>query len=313
MIMTTQRTHSRCFGDRSGFTFVELLVAIAIIGLLLASVIPFIAANREMSRRVTCANNLRTIFWAMATYQKAYVTYPMTRSDDATNVWTAYTGADEANPFAPGSAVQPNDVTAPMWLLVRIGYVEPSIFVCPSSPAVRDPLTNAAGAKVKPEQRGNFRSKRNLSYSLLSPYNPSRELWNDTLPSGCVLMADMNPGISPNARDDVTRPAAGDAPEIQQLANSNNHGKAGQNVLYASGDVAFVAHAFVGMEYIAPGTKDAKGLPVPPRAGDNIFTSLTASPNTPDGRSPSDGPGAFGKDVRPSWSYDSYLLPSDDE
>jgi prepilin-type N-terminal cleavage/methylation domain-containing protein len=49
---------------RSAFTLIELLVVMAIIGLLLALLLPAIHATRERSRQVTCKNNLRQ--WGIA-------------------------------------------------------------------------------------------------------------------------------------------------------------------------------------------------------------------------------------------------------
>jgi prepilin-type N-terminal cleavage/methylation domain-containing protein len=301
--------------SRRGFTFVELLVAVIILGLILASVIPFIMANREMARRVTCAENLKAIQYAMSQYREAFNSYPRTRFDTSRSSWTAYTGADDANPFVNTSTVEPNDVTASLWLLVRIGYLpDTSMFVCPSSDRRPDPLMNGNGQRVKPSERGNFRSGRYLAYSLLSPFNRSAgATWDDTLPSSTALMADMSPGVEGDG-DDVTKPLSTEPPEIQRLANSNNHAKVGQNVLYPGGNVDFVSHAFVGVSYVPPNMVDqATKQPVPSRMGDNIFTSLVPSPNIPDGTSLSDGPGAFGMNVMPSWNYDSYLLPSDDQ
>lgn len=298
-----------------GFTLIELLVALIILGLILASVIPFIMANREMSRRTTCAANLRAIQFALSQYREAYNSYPRTRFDPTKSSWTAYTGADERQPFAAESKVLPNDVTACLWLLVRIGYLpDTSVFVCPSSDRRPDPLTNSNGQRVSPTERGNFRSVHYLAYSILSPFNNSAGFtWDDTLPSSTALMSDMNPGIR-GKRDDVTRPLSSDPPEIQRWANSNNHAKVGQNVLYAGGNVDFVPHAFVGMGYVPSNSVDPlTRKPMAPQEGDNIFTSLLPHPNIPDGTTPSSGRGTFGTQTGPSWNYDSYLLPSDDE
>jgi prepilin-type N-terminal cleavage/methylation domain-containing protein len=306
-----------------GFTMVELLVALAIIGLILASIVPYVLSIRENANRLKCADNLRAIRDAMSVYRTAFGSYPRTRVD-ASARWTAYTGADDANPFARDSAVQPNDATACMWLLVRDGYLtDPGVFVCPSTSDWADPLRNTAGREGQAKQRSNFRSKQNLSYSITLPSNPAwtETEWSDTLASNMVIMADMNPGVT-GRRSDVTNPAAGDPAGVQAWANSTNHGRAGQNVLYPGGNVSFEPTAFCGVDYLPyrPRNGDKPEQAMVP--GDNIYTSLLAGPTTgpttgpatlPTNQPPTSGPGAFGRTIGPNWKYDSYLVPSDDD
>jgi len=62
---------------RRGFTVVELVVVIAIIGLLIALVPPAVQAVRESSRRSACGRNLQKIGVGLAAHVQAKQVLPM--------------------------------------------------------------------------------------------------------------------------------------------------------------------------------------------------------------------------------------------
>ena len=69
--MATRARHAR-----DGFTLVEILVVIAIIGILVALLMPAVQSMRETSRRMQCQNNFRQLGLAIQQYYSVQSVFP---------------------------------------------------------------------------------------------------------------------------------------------------------------------------------------------------------------------------------------------
>ena len=61
---------------RRGFTLVELLVVITIIGILMSLLLPAVQSARESARKVQCSNNIRNLGLALNSYHTSFKIFP---------------------------------------------------------------------------------------------------------------------------------------------------------------------------------------------------------------------------------------------
>ncbi|MBI3465814.1 MAG: DUF1559 domain-containing protein [Planctomycetes bacterium] len=118
-----------------GFTLVELLVVMAIIGILIAVLLPAIQAAREAGRRMQCLNNLKQFGLALHSYEATHRVFPqcVTLSDDGMTVYA--TGYAMLLPhFEQGSLANRYDMAQPGWSqLPAVAAQVVPLFVCPSN------------------------------------------------------------------------------------------------------------------------------------------------------------------------------------
>ena len=63
---------------RSGFTLIEVLVCIGVVGILVALLLPAVQASRSRARQVTCVNNLKQLCVAAHTFETSFRGFPAT-------------------------------------------------------------------------------------------------------------------------------------------------------------------------------------------------------------------------------------------
>src|SRR3954470_21656184 len=206
--------------------FIELLVIIAIIGMLIAILIPMFLSARQRSTRFKCQNNLREIGNAMFSYANSnHGRFPSTRpsADPIRKPDLSNSGYAATQPFAPDGPA-PNNVPAAMFLLIRSEEVPAYRFICPGAARAQP---DQFGGKFVAE-RSNFGDVMlNLTYGMHNPYANDATLaagfgWGPQwLKPRFPLLADMGPAPGPKLP--------------LQSPNSRNHEGDGQNVLYADG------------------------------------------------------------------------------
>jgi type II secretory pathway pseudopilin PulG len=273
-------------------------MVVIVIGVVLVGIfVPYLERVREADRRVRCAENLRAVGTALTEYaQRNNAAYPQVAGDPRRPAgYTAFTGADSLSPFERDTKVEPRDVTASLWLLVRAGMVGPERFVCPGTSDTPDPLLSM-GRRLRADQRSNFSSRDHLSYSYCSPFSAARDfrLTFDMSPD-YAIMADRNPGTAASPSGVTAADIERDPLQLARV-NSFNHQRAGQNVLYAAIHVEFQATPWCG---VGNGWQR-----------DNIYTAHAKEPTTRP-VIPIDTPGVFGRDVGPTGFNDSYLVPAE--
>ena len=245
--MAASNVHPQMIAYRRhrAFTLIELLVVIGIIMILIGILLPAMERARHNAYIADCASNLRQIGAATSLYcNENHGNYPRTRYIPGAAL-VAGTGASAPDPF--DAAVGPNDLTAPWFLLMRVEKLPSVCMLCPYND-----VNEFIADKANPLSHGNFTDyTQNLGYSFANPYPDAAAVakgyhLTSKTSAQFAVAADLNPGIRP-PKDDATAAVPNvPSPGIKK-ANSRNHEKDGQNVLYADGHVDWQQTALVGI------------------------------------------------------------------
>jgi len=149
----SNRSERAAHQHQQGFTLVELLVAIAIIAVLVALLLPAVQMAREAARRSQCQNNLKQIGLALANYESSANTLPIgcRRQAGIGPAWWMglLPHIDQANLFAKLDQKSANNgflaLNATNGALLT--SVSPPLMLCPSSPL---PTTAKVGVAYLP-------------------------------------------------------------------------------------------------------------------------------------------------------------------
>jgi len=162
------KNHHRKF---TGFTLVELLVVITIIGILISLLLPAVQAAREAARRLQCSNNIRQCGLALMNYESQWRFFPPSSyyksasPDSDREHWANWVIV--TLPFMEQQALHDSfDLTLPINNAANRAArgVSLSTMLCPSDPNNRATYSSVDSTEGDNWARGNYGANGSLSF-----------------------------------------------------------------------------------------------------------------------------------------------------
>lgn len=178
-----RRQWHRRRGIVGGFTLIELLIAVAIIGVLLAIVLPALGGVMRMADDTACKNNLRTLAVAARSYAAHWYGFLPPLVDWSEMPVTYYWGTNEAEPDFSRGFLTP--------YLEREAGSRSSVYECPSqSEGSYAPQGAGGGHTTTYGYNGYYLCPPASGWQWMIGHRPWKRLNNVKNPEQVIMFAD---------------------------------------------------------------------------------------------------------------------------
>lgn len=274
-----------CSDRRRGFTLVELLVVISIIGLLMGLLIPAVMAARDRANSIECTNNLRQLALATIAYESRRGQYPgfvnkignkratwvvaLTADLERNDLWAAWSDptVDPGPTIFWSLLVCPRDVESmsgnPLCYAANCGRPDVNFVDKPANGV----FLNLYDQKIT--SRGDYISRGDgQANTILFAENVQADRWT-------VLTSDeaeRTTGLVWHDVENTARRINGDrdaatvAPSLDYARPSSNHLGSGAHTVFCGGNTRWINSSIAYHVYQQLMTPNSKRSDLPPAA-----------------------------------------------